>query len=540
MRLFQNFCNKYSTILVGISCLLAVFLHSQNLGFPHFNSDEASFAYNGYSIAQTARDEYGEFMPSRFKAFGENKLPVTIYTIAAFVKILGLSEFSARLPFMLIGVFAPVLFYLLANKLFNNKAIAVLAALFAGVSPWIQIMSRHIHENLIIMLLTILAMISFVKLINKFSYRTIIMLSVISGVALFTYHIGKMLAVYFLVTTLVILFFQKKSWGTLFKSLVIFLIPITIFLVTEFQKPTTRVSNLLFINDAGFTASIEELRREHDSRLLHNKATQSALTLTQRYLTYFSPEFLVINGDSNDRFGFTGISPITPITYILFLIGLYYIFKNNEKYRVLLFSLLLVAPITASLAWQEYSLTRSFLLIVPILLAASYGAFHLLSDIKWKYINGVIAAGLLGGYIFFTLYSWDFYFHHYPQKRDAIYAWQGGYKELNEYIKEHYDETQQFYITKKLGQPYIFTLFYLKFPPEQYQKQASLTELDEYGFGQVEKFDKFTFSFKTPDETKNIVYVGYPEDFQGTEISENQIEKITVNNEDIFWIYNMR
>ena len=64
---------------------------------------------------------------------------------------------------------------------------------------------------------------------------------------------------------------------------------------------------------------------------------------------------------------------------------------------------------------------------------------------------------------------------------------------------------------------------------EKYQKEAQLTEPDEYGFGQVEKFDKFTFSFKEPTAEKNLVYIGYPEDFQGSGITEDQIEKIVFN-----------
>ncbi|HRN69595.1 MAG TPA: glycosyltransferase family 39 protein [Candidatus Woesebacteria bacterium] len=540
MKSFQNFCKQYVFWIVGLFCIFAIILHSIHIQFPYFNSDEASFAYNGYSIAQTGKDEYGSFMPSRFKAFGENKLPVTIYTIAAFVKIFGLSELTARLPFIIIGVISPILFYILSKRLFNNIVIALISAFTASISPWIQIISRHIHEDLIIMLLTIIAVIYLINLLNKFKWQYIIALSLLSGIGLFTYHIGKVLTVYFFFVLLIILAYQKKSWQICLKSIIIFLIPVIIFGFTELQNPTTRVSNLLFINDPGFTASIEELRKEHDERIIHNKLTQSIIVLTQKYLSYFSPEFLVINGDENPRFGFKGISPITPITYILVLTGIYFLFKNNEKYRFFIISLLLIAPITASLSWQEYSLTRSFLLIIPILTLESYGVYHVITKIKWHYIAVFTSIGLLGSYLFFTFYSWDFYYNHYLKKRDTIYAWQGGYKELNTYIKQNYDSTKQFYITKKLGQPYIFTLFYLQFPPHEYQKQAQLTELDEYGFGQVEQFDKFTFSFKPPTDERNIVYMGYPEDFQGSNINKNQIKKITIHNEEIFWIYNIK
>jgi hypothetical protein len=362
----------------------------------------------------------------------------------------------------------------------------------------------------------------------------------ISGLALFTSHVGKVLVVYFSITLLTLLIYKKRSLIDITKAVVILLIPILFFVITEFQNPTTRVSNLLFINNPGFTLGIEEARREHDNRPLHNKGTQSIIEISQRYLTYFSPEFLVINGDNNDRFGFKGISPITPITFLLFLTGIYFLFKNNEKARFLIISLLLVAPLSASLSWQEYSLTRAFVMIIPLLLLAAYGGYNLITALKQTQLKWGVGLVLLAGYIFFTMYSWDFYFNHYPKKKIVMYAWQAGYKELNTYIKQNYDSTKQFYITKELGQPYIYTLFYLQFPPEKYQQQAELSALDEYGFGQVEKFDKFTFTFKQPNDEKNMVYVGYPHDFESVGITEDKVEKITFNEEEIFWIYNIK
>lgn len=540
MKSFQNFCNTYSWIIVALCCLITILLHVKNFGFPPLNSDEVSMGYNAYSIAETGKDEYGYSFPSRFKTFGEFKLPFSIYTMAVFIKVLGLSDFSTRLPFILVAVFSPVLFYFLTKKLFNNAAIGILAALLTTFSPWIQIMARHAHDNVFILVFTILALIVFVNLLNKVTVRSIVYLTIITGLVLFTSHVGKVLALYFAITLIAILIYKKISKIHITKYTVIFLLPIIFFIFTEIQNPTTRVSNLLFINNPGFTLSIEEMRREHNSRILHNKGTQAILELTNRYFTYFSPEFLVINGDENPRFGFKGISPITPVTYILVLIGLYFLFKNNEKYRFLIISLLLIAPFSASLSWQEYSLTRAFVMIIPLLLLAAYGSFYIVDSIKKYQLRLLVIFLLIIGYSFFTFYSWDFYYNHYPKKRIVLNAWQAGYKELNEYIKQNYSLTKQFYITKELGQPYIYTLFYLKFPPEQYQQQAELSALDEYGFGQVEQFDKFTFTFKKPTDEKNIVYIGFPHDFQDIGISENDVEKITFNNEEMFWIYSIK
>jgi hypothetical protein len=253
-----------------------------------------------------------------------------------------------------------------------------------------------------------------------------------------------------------------------------------------------------------------------------------------QYVTYFAPDFLVVKGDENPRFGYQGVSPITIVEYIFVFIGLYYLFKQKEKYRYFLLALLLMAPIPASLAWLEHSLTRSFYMIVPILLIASYGFVNFISEFKGRTrsIVPILIAMIYGYFLFF---SWDFYFNHYPKRPLAIQGWQCGNKELINEVNKRYDSTNTFYITRKNGQPYIFFLFYNKYDPATYQKQATLTAPDQYGFGQVERFDKYNFNFSLQNMNAKDVYVGYPDDFPG--ISESEVDKIKIGTQDIFWIY---
>ncbi len=212
MKYLKSFLDHNSKIVLALSVVIALGLHIYNFGFPCLNSDEVSFAYNGYSIAKTGKDEYGEFMPLRFKAFGENKLPVTIYTIAPFVGLFGMNEFTARLPFIAIGVLAPLIFYWLSITFFKNKYIGYIAAFLAAFSPWIQIMSRHIHENIIMLLLASAILIFFAKLQKNFKWKYVIIISILNIIGLFTYHIGKTLSVYSFIVLLFILFNEKKTW----------------------------------------------------------------------------------------------------------------------------------------------------------------------------------------------------------------------------------------------------------------------------------------------------------------------------------------
>src|SRR4030043_2257286 len=74
--------------------------------------DEASIGYNAYSVLTTAKDEWGEFLPLHFRAFGEFKLPVYIYSTIPFIKLLGLNALSVRIPSVIYFLLSILLTYL--------------------------------------------------------------------------------------------------------------------------------------------------------------------------------------------------------------------------------------------------------------------------------------------------------------------------------------------------------------------------------------------------------------------------------------------
>jgi hypothetical protein len=75
-------------------------------------------------------------------------------------------------------------------------------------------------------------------------------------------------------------------------------------------------------------------------------------------------------------------------------------------------------------------------------------------------------------------------------------------------------------------------LFFLKYSPKEYQKQANSGPIDEYGFSQSEKFDKFIFNLDYHPQEKNIAIIGRPHDFP----EEKNLKKIIFQNEPVFYI----
>lgn len=504
------------------------------------NADEASFGYNAYSLLKTGKDEYGAFLPLRLKSFGDYKLPLYSYLSIPFIGIFGLNEFSTRLLSYLVGILFPLLIYFLSKELFNNKKIALISAFLMSVSPWMNTLSRQAHEASLAAFFITLTCIFFLRFIKNRTFSNCLLFSLCNGLSLFSYHISRTYAFFFFCALIIFLIANRKKISIRQHALFffIFLAPLLIFLLSELRYPATRVQNLIFYRDIGFSLKTNELRGEHDIRALHNKLTTGIIHIVNEYSKYFSPQFLVISGDFNVRFGYKGISPITLIEYLFFLIGLYYLFALKEKKRYFVIVLLLIAPLTASLAWQEYSLTRSFYLIVPLILIIGYGIKMYFVSLKKNRYSKLFTGIIIIAYMSLLFMSWDFYFFHYPKRPLVIQAFQCGYKELAEYVRINYDRFSEFKITPRHGQPYIFLLYYLRFDPNKYQRVAHLSPPDEYGFGQVEKFDTFDFNFSFDEQKKGISYIGYPENFiDNPHIDQTKVKKIRIGGVDTFWIY---
>ncbi len=530
MKLTDFFKNRWIAILLTFIVILSasLFFYKLNEAPPCLNADEASFAYNAYSILKTGRDEYGEFLPLRLKAFGDNRFPLITYLDIPWVALFGLNETSARMANFPFVILFPIVLYFLTLELFKNKHAAVFSSLFVTLSVGLQSIGRQTHEAYLTVFFLTLASYFFVKFLNKKRPVDFYLFVIVFFIDLFGYHPTRLWAIFFFGVTLFMAFTKKLNW----KYLIIFTASVCLFAVTDFVYKPTRVSNLLFFNSPGFHAKVTELQSEGGSRILYNKLTVAVKDLASDYLKYFSPQFLAINGDDNYRFGYPGMYPVTPVEYILMLVGLYFLFRNREKWRFLVLALLLFSPSSAILSWAGASLTRSLFILIPVSIIAAYGASQILKHKKIVFIV------VMGVYLIMALYNWDFFLHHFPKRLVTIRAWQCGYKELGEYVKTNYDRFDKFYITRKNGQPYIFMLFYLAYPPGEYQKTAYLTPPDEYGFGQVEGFDKFVFSLDQIDTSIGSAVIGFPDDFS-SDLNQEELDmskKIQVRSEQMFWI----
>ncbi|MDO8638366.1 MAG: glycosyltransferase family 39 protein [Candidatus Daviesbacteria bacterium] len=421
--------------------------------------DEASIGYNAYSIAQTGKDEWGEFLPLHFRAFGEFKLPVYIYTTAIFVKIFGLNEFSVRISAVLYSLGVVILTYLLAKKISGNVQIGLWSSFFISISPWFFIFSRtgfEVTAGLMFYLLGIYLSLNLTK--NYF-----ILLSGLSFI--FSAYSYNSFRIIIPLTILVLLVFQLK----IIKKGMVKWIIFSVLLLTLSIIPIYR----LFVFDAGISR-------------LQSIGSVSGLDFVKNYLSHFDPHFLFIAGDKNLRHQQGGFGQLYFLDAFLLIAGLIYMFKSKTKYKWLPLIFVLLGPIPAAITKESPHALRSLSAVPFICMIVAMGASYISRLNKNIMVFVLIAVSLS----FFANYFINF-LNIYPAQ--SAEDWQRNYKKIFTQSQEDFENQDRILISDKGGQPYIFALFYLNYDPEKFRAEVVRNSIDKWGFSTVKKFGKFEF-----------------------------------------------
>lgn len=477
---------------------------------PGLNWDEVSIGYNAYSILKTGKDEWGQFLPLSFKAFGEHKLPGMIYASIPGIALFGTTDFAVRVTPAIIGVIAVILMYLLSKKMFNSEISAYGAALLLAISPWAIHFSRVSFEAGLAM---VLVMTSIYFLIDsKFGKQNLWLSMLFAVFATYTYNsIRILLPLMFIAYS----FSGAIAWKKLKISKLITIIIIGIILlspvITGLTKAEERVrwGTLSITGQKSFVDGIAESRGYTIlpgalPRLIHNKATHFVYQLFINYINIYSTEFLFISGGSNTERSVQGVGLLYYFEFPLLLLGLFGLLKKNSQFghlKNILLPWLLLAPIPSILTIDSPSTVRALNLLPALILIESIGIRDVVEWFKSHQILRSIS-------IIFVIWNVSYFayqlFFVYPVKYSD--KWLYGYKQAVQYANKHYAEASKIYMTARFGEPYIYTLFYTGYEPSKFQTGPVQREVDPTGWVHVSGFDKYTFTIFTGlDEPTEIV-----------------------------------
>ena len=464
-------------ILLLAIMALGFFLRSYQLSIlpPGLTWDEAGLGYNAYSILKTAKDEHGTFLPLTFKSFGDYKPGLYVYLTIPFVAIMGLTEVAVRLPSVIAGTLAILGVYLLTNHLFPRKGLTLnkglnpqflplLSAFVLAISPWHIHFSRGAWEVNVYITFLLFAIYFFLKSLKNHKY--FIPWVLLSSSTVLIYQGAKMLTPLVFLTLFVIYFPQVKktftSWLAPKTHLLVLVLSGVFLAVLLVQNLTGPAGNRLV------RLSIFGYRPEQSgTKLFHNQPLLTTQLVASRYLNHFSPEVLFYQGSTITERGNLPKQGMLYITDALLLVlGVMALLKlKKPQSRILIFSLLFLSPIPASLTLAEFSTFRALFVVIPLSIIIGFGLHNLLTNFK-----KILILPILGFIILNTVLTFSIYFNHSFEGLAAEFNY--GHKQAFEQINS-LPEADNIIFTDVYGQPYIYYLFYNQFSPAEYQKLTS-------------------------------------------------------------------
>lgn len=482
-------------LLFGI-ILIAFLLRFWNLGESPsgFFADEAAFGYNAYSILHTGKDEYGKFLPIVLKSFGDYKGAAYSYFVIPSIAVFGLTSFAVRFPSIIFDILTIIILYLFIKEFIGNKRIALITCLLYAISPWSIIISRITGDVTAAVFFSILMAYSIAKFSKKINFFWL-SLSLLSGlVAIFSYAPFR-----FFVVIIPLIFFlisgkKVKNKITFNKNLLILAVAILLIgFMYSFLSSIARFNQISIFSTPQTKLVLEEQIREDEftvpviTRFFHNKIVNYTRTFISNAGQYFTLDFLALNGGypRRERVPDSGLFYIWEIPFLL--IGIYVIFKSRNR-NLLFFIFWWLFLLTPSfITFDEIPNVHRTIVILPAMLAII--AIGINSILNRSFLKLKFLPILFFIFIVISIFEFSYFLHQYFVHYDKHQAWYRGYpyKGLVEDLQKFYPGYKKIIITKSVGSPYIYILFYSKYDPKKYQAEGSPLDLDYTGF------DKYYF-----------------------------------------------
>lgn len=209
---FVSFCkeNIFSILAIVVlffGCFIRlIYIDKYPVGL---NQDEASSAYEAWSILNFGIDRNGQSFPVQFISWGSGQNVLYSYLMLPFISIFGLNTLSIRLPMALIGCISLVVFYYFMKSAFGNKK-AVLFLFIFTIFPWHLMKSRWGLESNIFPDLILWAIFAMYMGIKRKSNWLVVLSGVIFGLSIYSYGTSYFFVPVLLILLYISLFIVKK------------------------------------------------------------------------------------------------------------------------------------------------------------------------------------------------------------------------------------------------------------------------------------------------------------------------------------------
>ena len=474
----QNIFSLLSIVVIFVGCfarLIHIDIYPVGL-----NQDEASSAYDAWSVANYGIGRNGESFPVHFIAWGSGQNALYGYLMIPFIQLFGLSNLAIRLPMALVGCISLVIFYYFMKSAFDKKKAFVFTFIFA-IFPWHLMKSRWgLESNLFpdLILWAIYAM--YFGIINK--KKAFVWLSgILFGIS--TYSYGT--AYFFVPISLLLIYLSliiakkitiKQALSHLVIVVIVSLPMILFVIINYFNLDTIKLGPVTI-------PKLETVRFKEITSL------SSGLTnIFQRFIHNIS----ILCTNDGILLNYTvpyGLFYNIWLTSLFIIIGLILSIRKHFKSPVYTFINCLFIASLLLMFFVDGSINRINIIFIPLTFYIAYG---IISFKKWAIIPLII-------YLIFFLLLQHYYYTDY---QDTLNTYMKvGFKEaITEASNMDYDKL---YIDSSIYAPYIFYLMYNEVPTPYYIDNVQKSNAD--GMWQsIDVIDNVYFSIPSSLEEKNV------------------------------------
>ena len=480
---------------------------------PGLNQDEASTAYDAYCLIHYGMDRNGFHVPVMLVSWGSGMYALAAYVAAPFIGLFGLSVFSARLPFLLAGVAAIPLLYLLLCDTMDRQTARVGAVLLA-LCPWHIMISRWgLDSNL----LPFVFLLATVLLVRSLRQPTLLVPACIAyAIALYSYGTAYVVVPAFLIFVGVYGAYHRR-WPrrTMFISVGAFALvatPIVLYLLVNryawdsIRTPFFSIPRLTGVPRYQTMGNLNPLSGEFFPRAVSNLKDAWHLFRSQN-------DGLIWNG-------LPGYGVLYWFSPVLVVIGMAALVGRSihSQFQQSFFLLAWCVAAVALMAFVSVNINRANIAMLPFVYCAAIGCALL-----WQHRSIAITLGLLFGLSAIGFVS-NYFGAYRQQAAPAFFA------SFSEAIRYASAQTKgEICITSHVSGPYIFVLFANREDPREFYRTVRY-ENPGAEFQNVTSFSRYRFGLHNCSEAAKVLVVAQDEQegLAGEQFSAKRFERYTV------------
>jgi predicted membrane-bound mannosyltransferase len=460
--------------------------------FPHippgFNQDEAASGYEAFALAETGLDRWGNAWPAYFPSWGSGQSVLLAYLTVPIVKVFGLGIGTTRVVMLVLGMLTlPLLAYCLRPL---GRYPALLGTLLLAVAPWHFMMSRWGLDCNLAPFFMLLGCTTLSRALLVQRRRWIIPSLVPFGLCMYAYGTTVLVlpGFFLLVLLLVGLRPLRPHAGSWLLALGIFLLISTPFLLF-FTENYILGRNLAWTDGLFFSTNLLPVTRA-------SQVSSASWSLTMQGNWRFLFDSFNDNTSYNLLPGFKLLLSVTlPFTLVALLIGGWKLAKRRGRPAL--------SPTTIVLgmfvAWGLASLVLFFSFDVnvnrfnhaylPCIVLATWAISRTIDSfgpevprqtlrvaaLAWLFLEGGLAVNS-----YFAEYQYGVIKKDFNNGLDEAFA-----------AVPSLWGIEQVRITGSIPLPYLYTLFYTRYPPAEFQHEMQTTATDN--MYNVKRFGKYVF-----------------------------------------------